>query len=121
VDAKKQFPINYQFQFINNSDWGHAAVANATRLQGVKRVCCARVTMTAEVGTGQLAELVKQVQAGNEILLTQGNQPVAKIVPASQKETASDLSLQIRSLKGHRIITPVISQAELAEEMFARK
>lgn len=79
------------------------------------------MTVTAEVGTGELAELVKQVQAGNEILLTQDNEPVAKIVPAPQKETASAASLRIRSLKGHRILTPVISQADLAEEMFARE
>ena len=78
------------------------------------------MTMTAEVGTGQLAELVKQVQAGNEVLLTQGNKPVARIVPAPQKETAKAADLRIRSLKGHRILTPVISQADLAEEMFRR-
>jgi prevent-host-death family protein len=45
------------------------------------------VTKTAEVHefSGQLAELIKQVQAGNEIVLTQGNQPVAKIVPAKKE------------------------------------
>ncbi len=79
------------------------------------------MTMTAEVGTGQLAELVKQVQAGNEVLLTQGNKPVAKIVPASRKETAPAATLRISSLKGHRVLTPVISQADLAAEMFARE
>jgi antitoxin (DNA-binding transcriptional repressor) of toxin-antitoxin stability system len=79
------------------------------------------MTMTAEIGAGQLAELVKQVQAGNEVLLTQGNKPVAKLVPAVENGTASRPGLQIRSLKGHRVLTPVISQAELAEEMFARQ
>ncbi len=79
------------------------------------------MTLTTEVGTGQLAELVKQVQAGNEVLLTQGNKPVARIVPAPQKETAKDAALCIRSVKGHRILTPVISQADLAEEMFCRE
>ena len=67
------------------------------------------------------AELVKQVQAGNEVLLTQGNKPVARIVPSPQKETAQDAALRIRSLKGHRILTPLISQADLAEEMFRRE
>lgn len=79
------------------------------------------MTMTAEIGTGQLAELVKQVQAGNEVLLTQGNKPVAKIVPTSQKEPVKSAELDIRSLRGHRVLTPVISQAEIAEEMFERK
>jgi len=76
--------------------------------------------MTAGIGTGQLAELVKQVQAGNKVLLTQGNKPVAKIVPAPQ-ETAQSTDLRIRSLRGLRILTPVISQADIAEEMFRRE
>ena len=79
------------------------------------------MTVTAEIGTGQLAELVKQVQAGNEVLLTQGNQPVAKLVPAVEKGAAPCAALQIRSLKGHRVLTPVISQEQLAEEMFTRQ
>jgi antitoxin (DNA-binding transcriptional repressor) of toxin-antitoxin stability system len=77
--------------------------------------------MIAEVGAGQLAELVKQVQAGNEVLLTQGNKPVAKLVPAIQKDTAPHAALQVRSLKGHRVLTPTISQEDLAEEMFTQQ
>ena len=81
------------------------------------------MTTTAEVNefTGSLAELVKQVQAGNEVLLTQGRKPVAKIVSTSEKEIASGTTLQIHSLKGHRVLTPVISQSELAEENFSRQ
>ena len=80
------------------------------------------MTTTAEIGelTGQLAELVKQVQAGNEVLLTEGNKPVARLVPALAQATAG-AALQIRSLKGHRVLTPMISQAELAEELFGRQ
>ena len=77
--------------------------------------------MTAEIGAGQLAELVKQVQAGNEVLLTLGNQPVAKLVPAAEKGAAPNAALRIRSLTGHRVLTPVISQAELADDMFNRQ
>lgn len=77
--------------------------------------------MTAEIGTGQLADLVKQVQAGNEVLLTQGNKPVAKLVPAVENSAAPGATLPIRSLTGHRVLTPVISQAELADEMFNRQ
>ena len=77
---------------------------------------------TAEVNefTGRLAELVKQVQAGNEVVLTQERKPVAKIVSTSEKEILSGTTLQIHSLKGHRVLTPVISQSELADEMFER-
>lgn len=80
------------------------------------------MTTTAEVNgfTGQLAELVKQVQAGHEVLLTQGNKPVARLVPAGDREIVPGAALQIRSLKGHRVLTPSISQAELAAEMFDR-
>lgn len=81
------------------------------------------MTTTAEVNefTGRLAELVKQVQAGNEVLLTQERKPVAKIVSTSEKEIVSSRAIQIRSLKGHRVLTPVISQSELADEMFSRQ
>ena len=81
------------------------------------------MTTTAEVNgfTGQLAELVKQVQAGHEVLLTQGHKPVARLVPATEKQSIPGAVLPIRSFKGHRILTPSISQAELAGEMFDRK
>jgi prevent-host-death family protein len=77
--------------------------------------------VTAEIGTRQLADLVKQVQAGDEVLLTQGNKPVAKLVSALEKAAAPRTALQVRSLTGHRVLTPVISQAELADEMFGRQ
>jgi prevent-host-death family protein len=77
--------------------------------------------VTAEVGTRRLADLIKQVQAGDEVLLKQGNKPVAKIVPASENGTSSGMTLNIRSIKGHRVLTPIISQGELAEEMFGRQ
>jgi hypothetical protein len=35
--------------------------------------------------------------------------------------TVSGTPLRIRSLKGHRVLGPAISQAELAEEMFDRQ
>jgi prevent-host-death family protein len=78
------------------------------------------MTVTAEIGHGELAELVRQVQAGKEVLLTQNSKPVAKLVPADQQSVAPTTGLRIRSVKGHRVLTPVISQGELAEEMFGR-
>jgi prevent-host-death family protein len=77
--------------------------------------------VTAEIGTRQLADLIKQVQAGDEVLLTQGNNPVARIVSASENGISSGTALNIRSIKCHRVLTPIISQEELAEEMFGRQ
>jgi prevent-host-death family protein len=81
------------------------------------------MTTTAAVKefTGRLAELVRQVQAGNEVLLTQERKPVAKIVSTSENRIVSGAKLQIQSLKGHRVLTPAVSQSELAEEMFTRR
>lgn len=74
-----------------------------------------------EIGTKPLADLVKQVQAGDEVLLTQGDKPVAKLVAALENPVSQCSSLQIRSIKGHRVLTPVISQEELAEELFSQQ
>ncbi len=78
------------------------------------------MTKTAEVKefSGRLDELIKQVQAGHEVVLTQGSKPVARIVPAAEDENVSPRTIDIRSLKGHRVLTPVISQSDLADEMF---
>ena len=77
--------------------------------------------VTTEIGTRQLADMIKQVQAGDEVLLTQGNKPVAKLVSAAQKAIFPGMPLHIRFLKGHRVLTPVFSQEELAEEIFGRQ
>ena len=81
------------------------------------------MTTTAEVNdfAGRLAELVERVQAGDEVLLTQGSKPVARLVPAAKEQVTSRAALQVRSFKGHRVLTPVISQAEIAEELFGRQ
>jgi antitoxin (DNA-binding transcriptional repressor) of toxin-antitoxin stability system len=76
--------------------------------------------VTTEIGAGELAELVKHVQAGNEGLLTQSNKPVARLVSVSEKTFSPGAPLPFRPLKGHRVLTPIISQGELAEEMFDR-
>jgi prevent-host-death family protein len=81
------------------------------------------MTTTAEINefSGKLAELIKEVQAGNEVLLTQGRKPVAKIISATEKEPASGGNLQIQSLSGHRVLNPSISTAEVAEELFRNR
>jgi prevent-host-death family protein len=79
------------------------------------------MTVTAEIAAAQLAELVKQVQAGNEVLLTQGSKPVARLVAAVETELPLPTPLQVRSFKGHRVMAPVISQQDLADEMFSEQ
>ena len=83
-------------------------------------VYSASMRMTAEIGSGQLAELVKQVQAGNEVLLTDGNKAVARLLPALDEQVKPAAPFRIRSFSGHKVLTPVITQADIAEDMFSR-
>ncbi len=76
------------------------------------------MVVRTDVGTGQLADLVKQVQAGNEVLLMQGGNPVARLLPASETKAGNGSPLRVRSLRGHKVLIPVVSQTDLAEEMF---
>jgi antitoxin (DNA-binding transcriptional repressor) of toxin-antitoxin stability system len=78
------------------------------------------MTFVAEIATGKLPDLIKQVQAGHEVLLMQGDMPVAKLVPALERSTSPNAPVRIRSFSGHRVLTPLISQADLADEMFRR-
>lgn len=50
--------------------------------------------VTAEIEKSRLSDLIKQVQAGDEILLTRDNKPVAKIVSAVESGIASQSSDQ---------------------------
>ncbi len=82
------------------------------------------MTTTAEVGefSGRLADLLKQVAAGNEVLLTQGNKPVARLVPPiSQAESRQGSVRKLAPLSGKWIGEAVIRSGDLAEEMFERK
>lgn len=83
-----------------------------------ERVYGILMVVTSEVGAKPLADLVKQVLAGNEVLLTQGDQPVARLVPACNVEAGNAVPLLVRSLTGHRVLTPNITQEDLAEELF---
>ena len=78
------------------------------------------MTTTAEVSevVQRLAEMLEQVRAGNEVILTQQSKPVARLVPPLAQVTTSSSTLRIGSLKGHRVLSPVVSQAELADELF---
>jgi len=91
-----------------------------TRLQSLEGYIADGMLVTTEIGTRQLAELVNEVQAGNEVLLTQGNKPVARLVPANSSDPELPVPLRTRTLTGHRVLIPVASQEELAEDMFGR-
>ena len=78
------------------------------------------MTVVAEIEKGQLADLLARVLAGDEVVLTQDNKPVAKLVPAASEHRHA-APLRLRSFEGRRVLTPAISQQDLAEEMFGRQ
>jgi antitoxin (DNA-binding transcriptional repressor) of toxin-antitoxin stability system len=82
-----------------------------------------KMTLTTEVADlpGRVAEFLQHVESGNEVLLTRNHEPVARIVPVPAKPGGPPANPPIKSFKGHRVLTPVISQAELADEMFTPK
>lgn len=73
--------------------------------------------VTNEIGSRPPTELLTQ-QAGNKVLITQGDKPVAWLMIDREEPPGGGNSLRVHSFKGHRVLTPVISQDELAEEMF---
>jgi prevent-host-death family protein len=78
------------------------------------------MTVIRDIGAARLEDLVKQVIAGNDVLITERDRPVARLVAASEMSSVQGPALQIRSLQGHRVLTPVISQNELADELFGQ-
>jgi antitoxin (DNA-binding transcriptional repressor) of toxin-antitoxin stability system len=86
------------------------------------------MTMVTQVGAAKLDDLLKQVQAGNEVLLVDGDKPVARLMAAvdSVKPNEGALAkkphtLHYKTFKGIKVLTPKISKAELAEEMFDQR
>jgi prevent-host-death family protein len=82
------------------------------------------MTRTTEVQefVRRAAEWVKQVQSGDEVLLTQDSQPVARLVPTSPAAAHPPRSLRLpKALPGRWVGAAVLDTGELAEEMFARE
>jgi antitoxin (DNA-binding transcriptional repressor) of toxin-antitoxin stability system len=79
---------------------------------------CCSVIVTTEIGAKQLDELIREVQAGNVVLLTRNQKPVARMI-AAQEPPGNGATLRVRSIKGHRVIGRSIAQTELADEMFS--
>lgn len=65
---------------ITRSPTGHAPCSEWIKQPSTPRQhkgIVLSMTVITEIGAGELADLIKQVQAGDEVLLTQGNKPVA--------------------------------------------
>lgn len=73
------------------------------------------MTVTAEVTSAQLPELIKAMQAGNDVVLTQENEPVARLVlPAP---AVPPRRLVYRTFPGE-VLKPYFTNGEIADEMF---
>jgi prevent-host-death family protein len=81
------------------------------------------MTVTAEVESAQLAELLKEVQAGNQVVLTEKNEPVAIITPAPRQEPDRPRPSikDIPVFHGHKVLTPHFTNGEIADEMFGER
>jgi antitoxin (DNA-binding transcriptional repressor) of toxin-antitoxin stability system len=55
------------------------------------------------------------------VVLTQDHKPVAKLVAARQEKSEPKAAWKLHAISGHRVLTPNINQAEIAEEMFGRQ
>ena len=69
---------------------------------------------------GHLPDFIKRVKAGDHILLFEGNQPVARLIPVAASMCRSSQPLNIRPFQGHAVLTPNITHSEIAEEMFGQ-
>jgi len=68
----------------------------------------------------RLTELVK-LEAANGVLIKHGGQAAPRLILVREGNLGGGNSLRVRTFKGHRVLIPVISQDELAEEMFGPK
>ena len=74
--------------------------------------------LTHEVKAAELAELLKQIQAGNEIVVTQDQKPVAKLISTALEKDKTKPVWKLHGIKGHRVLKPDFTHAEIADEMF---
>ena len=82
--------------------------------------------MTKSAEAGELAkrfeEFLQDVQAGNEVLVTRGQKPVARLVPVEPERSNTPRSIRdLKPLSGQWIGERVIKSGDLAEEMFGRE
>ncbi|MBX3747158.1 MAG: type II toxin-antitoxin system prevent-host-death family antitoxin [Verrucomicrobiae bacterium] len=90
------------------------------------------MTKTADVKdvAANFTHWLKEVAAGHEVVVTENDRPVARVLaaaeearslpqPAGQPTTPAPLGLPV--FHGHKVLTPHITSAEIAEEMFDRR
>jgi antitoxin (DNA-binding transcriptional repressor) of toxin-antitoxin stability system len=71
----------------------------------------------------QFADLIRQVQAGKEFVLTQAGKPVARLAPVQTPATKKKSlpPLKFATFSGPTVLTPNISRADIAEDIFSRE
>jgi prevent-host-death family protein len=80
------------------------------------------MTVTADVASAQLPDLLKEIQAGNEVVLTEKNEPVARIlpVPARAQKSGTPRELILETFPDVKVLKPHFTHFEIAEEMARR-
>jgi prevent-host-death family protein len=79
---------------------------------------------TADAGelAKHLPKFLDEVKAGNEVLVTSGAKPVARLVPVQSQSKPRPRSIRgLRPLPGKWTGETVLKSADLADEMFARE
>ena len=80
------------------------------------------MTKTAEAVevARHLPEFLDEVSAGNEVLITRGQQPVARLVPMNHRSQCGRRSLRnLPPLAGQWIGEAVLKSGNVADEMFS--
>ena len=88
--------------------------------------CCQVNCMTKMVEAGELAahlmEFLADVKAGHEVLVTSGQEPIARLVsPHLLRDPRPRSVLGLPSLSGRWIGEAIVRSGDLADEMFARE
>jgi prevent-host-death family protein len=82
------------------------------------------MTKTAEAAelARRFMEFIDEVKAGHEVLVTQGQEPVARLVPMSARRSHGRRSVaHLRPLTGQWKGETVLKSGDLAAEMFDRE
>jgi len=75
----------------------------------------------AQEAAAHFSDWLRQVAEGHEMIITEHSQPLARLVPAGNVKPKFFSPLEVPPLRGGKVLTPNISSAEIAEEMWGRK
>lgn len=78
---------------------------------------------TAEVHevAAHFTDWLRQVAEGHEVIITERSHPLARLVAAESSPRKHSSPLDVPPLRGAKVLTPNISSAEIAEEMWGRE